>query len=223
MKSTSDRITLIFDFDGTVADTMEMLGRIYNRIAPEYNCRPIADELREVLRKGRPQDLIKEYGMPPLKMPVVVLRMRKEVSGCIAQVKPIRGIAAALRELKSAGYTLGIISSNAPENVRTFLAVNDLCGLFDFIQSSKHVFGKAAVIKRLMRKRGISSRQTIYIGDETRDIEAARKASIPVVAVSWGYQAREILQSLQPDRIADDPKELIGCIQRIDGKPRVSH
>lgn len=215
MKSTTGRITLIFDFDGTIADTMETLMRIYNRIAPEYHCRPIDDDVRETLRKRRPQDLMREYGMNPVKMPVVVLRMRREVRGCIARVRPISGIAAALRGLKSAGYALGIISSNAPENVRTFLAVNDLHGLIDFIQSSKHVFGKAAVIKRLMRNRGISPRQTVYIGDETRDIEAARKASVAVVAASWGYQAREALEAARPDRIVDDPGELIGCIRGL--------
>ena len=215
MNPTVDPITIIFDFDGTIADTVETVLQLYNRIAPEYGCRRVEHAAREMLSNARPRELMREYGMTFYKLPSVVLRMRREVNACIAHVKPFGGIAAALRELKSAGYALGIISSNAPENIRAFLAMNDLNGLFDFIQGSKHLFGKAAVIKRLMRKRELLPPQTIYIGDETRDIEAARKTGIRVVAVSWGYQAREALVAAHPDRLVDDPGELVKNIGEL--------
>ncbi len=208
-------ITLIFDFDGTIADTLEMMMKTYNRVAPEYGCRLVTNEERGILRTKKPQEFLKEYGMNAARLPLFLMRMRKEMGGCITEVKPVPGISMALRGLKTSGFTLGIISSNAVENVRLFLNMNDLTDLFDFVWSGSNVFGKDKVIRRLMRKVDLSPEHAVYIGDETRDIEAARKAHIPMVAVSWGYQAKEILSASQPDRIADEPGELNKCIERI--------
>ncbi len=212
--------TVIFDFDGTIADSMDAFLGVYNRIAPEYGCRTIPENDRFFLRKRRPQECFREYGMTILKLPVIVLRMRKEARGCITGIKPFPGVVEAIRELGAAGYTLGVVSSNAPENVRRFLAHHDLTRFFDFVQGSKHVFGKHMVIKRLFRTRGIRPGCAVYVGDETRDVEAARKSGIPVISVSWGYQAREALAASGPDRIVDSPADLCGTVGELFGRTR---
>ena len=55
----------------------------------------------------------------------------------------------------------------------------------------------------------------VYVGDETRDIEACRAAGIPVIAVSWGLNTRALLFSLSPDQIVDSPEELPGSVRRV--------
>jgi len=204
--------TIIFDFDGTIADTAQMAVEIYNRIACEYNCRTVDNNDRELLRKGRPQYFIKKYGITPIKLVTILLRIRREMNGLISRARPIGTITGAIRTLAASGYRLGIISSNGPDNVAAFLIANGIDGLFDFIETSKHLFGKDRVIKRLLRKRKLPCEWTMYVGDETRDIEAARKSRISVAAVTWGYQDRSVLEAARPDLLVDDTEALAPSI-----------
>lgn len=211
--SISDHI--ILDFDGTIADTLELGLGIYNRVAPEYNCGIAGDEERELFRTKKPQELLQAYGISKLKLLTLMLRMRKEMRKHVSEMKPFTGIDAALREISNAGYRMGILTSNSVENVRKFLEINKLSALFDFIYSGRSFLGKAKLIRKLLIREQIPVRRVVYVGDETRDIEASKAAGIPVIAVSWGLNSRDLLSSLTPDQIADRPEDLPDCIRQI--------
>ena len=206
---------VILDFDGTIADTLELTIGIYNRIAPEYNYSPVGETERELFRTKKPQELLKTYGISKLKLLTMLLRIRKELSRHVPEIKPVEGMEAALREISDAGYRLGILTSNSVENVRKFLDINSLSALFDFIHSGRSLFGKDRVIRKLINHEQLQADRVVYIGDETRDIEASRAAGIAVIAVSWGLNRRDLLASLSPDQIADKPDELPDCVRRI--------
>lgn len=206
---------IVFDFDGTIADTFDLALEIYNRIAPEYNSRPAGPGDIELFRAKKPQELIQIYGVSRLKLLTLLLRIRKELSRHIPEIKLIDGMEDALREIRSAGYGMGILTSNSSVNVSKFVDYNNLTGLFDFIYSGRSLFGKEKVIRRMLIHENLSADRVIYVGDETRDIEASRQAEIPVVSVSWGLHRREVLASLLPDQIADHPAELHSCLQQI--------
>lgn len=206
---------IIFDFDGTIANAFDLAVKIYNDIAPEYNCIPVKKEDVEMLHTKKPQEFLKKYGISTFKLPFLLLRGRKELSKHISEIEPVKNIESPLHEIKNAGYRLGILTSNSKDNVSKFLENNNLLGIFDFIYSGKNIFGKDKIIQRLLSDKNIPKESVIYVGDETRDIEAAKKAKIPVVAVSWGFNSREILAALQPNQIADNPDELLSCLQRI--------
>lgn len=206
---------IVFDFDGTIADTIDLALDIYNRIAPEYNCKPIGEKDRKILSVKKPQDLLKVYGVTSPKLVLILLRIRKEISNLIPELKLVKDIKNSLKEIKNAGMSLGILTSNSRYNINVFLENNDLSDIIDFIYSGKSLFGKDRVMMRLFDHENISRENVIYIGDETRDIEASRKVGIPVIAVSWGLNNREILATLKPDQIADTPKDLFGCVQQI--------
>jgi phosphoglycolate phosphatase-like HAD superfamily hydrolase len=206
---------IIFDFDGTIADTFDLALEIYNRIAPEYNCRPAGPDDNELLRTKKPQELLKIYGVSRLKLLALLLRVRKELSRHIPDIKLVPGMDAALREIRKAGYRMGILTSNSTANVRMFLDINNLSDLFDFVYSGKSLMGKEKVIRRSLTHENLSADRVIYVGDETRDIEASKEAGIPVIAVSWGLNRRDVLASLSPDQIADSPKELPGLLHQI--------
>ena len=219
-ENMNDSDYIIFDFDGTIADTFDLALEIYNRIAPEYNCRPAGPEDHELIRLKKPQELLKIYGVSRLKLLSLLLRVRKELSRHIPEIKLVRGMEASLREIRNSGYRMGILTSNSVSNVSMFVDINNLSGLFDFIYSGKSLFGKENVIRRMLMHENLSVNRVIYVGDETRDIEASKKAGIPVVAVSWGLHRREVLATMSPDQIADDPVELQGCLLRIfNGRP----
>lgn len=205
--------TIIFDFDGTIADSMQLSKAIYNTIAPEFGYRQVKDSEWEQLRRSRPQDLLREYGMTFSKMARFAFRVRKEIRGRISEIQLFNGMATVLQQLASDQYRLGIISSNAVENLHCFLTTHSLLPLFDFIWSGKNLFGKERVIKKCLKKKHIPLDRVVYVGDETRDIEAVKKVGIPMVAVTWGYNAPEMLQKLNPDVLVDTPTALYEWIR----------
>ena len=208
---------VIFDFDGTIANSIEQAINTYNRIAHEYKCKPIQEEFRDLLSSKNPQQYFKEYGITTWKLFLLVFRIRKEISKHIADIKPVDNIISSLHELKNGGYKLGILTSNSGKNVNQFLDNNNLSGVFEFVYSASNLFGKDKVFRRLLKRNNISVNNAIYVGDERRDVEASRKVGVPIIGVSWGLLNRKILETLQTDQIADDPHELMACVQKIFG------
>jgi len=206
---------IIFDFDGTIADTIDLAMHIFNKVAKEFNCEPIKEKDRDLIRSKRPQELLKSFGVTRLQLTSIILRIRKEMSYAIPNMKIVTGINNALREINNSEFRLGILTSNSRDNVKAFLENNDLIDIFDFIYSEKNFFGKKKIINRMLNHEQISKKNVIYVGDETRDIEASKKAGIPVIAVTWGLNDREILAMAQPDQIIDSPDNLLACIKQI--------
>ena len=75
--------------------------------------------------------------------------------------------------------------------------------LFSHFDCGASLFGKAAKFRRVVQRAGVKPSQAIAIGDEVRDIEAARAAGIACGAVTWGYAAPEALRALGPDLVFD--------------------
>lgn len=215
MQIMSSAKYIIFDFDGTIADTIDLAINIYNGISHEYGCKQVGEEDREMLGKSRSRDLMKEHGISNLKLARILLRMRKEMGNPAHLLKPVPYITDSLKDLKRQGYNMGILTSNSVTNVRAFLASNGLSDLFDFVYSGKGLFGKDKVLERLVHKEKIARGNVIYVGDEARDIEASKKAGVPVIAVTWGLNHRDVLSALDPDQIADTPGDILRCVLRL--------
>lgn len=208
---------IIFDFDGTLADTIDLAFNIFNRIAHEYNLKQIREEDKLALSTQKPKDLLKKYEVSKVKLVLLLLRIRKEMANHLSDLKLVNGIKESLQAIKQSGFRLGILTSNSKNNVSIFLENNNLTDLIDFIYSGKSIFGKDKVMKSLFEQEKLSKGDIIYVGDEIRDIEASKKVGIPVISVTWGLNNSEILASFHPDQIAHSPKELLGCIQKIYG------
>jgi len=133
----------------------------------------------------------------------------------VPEMKLFDNMEKALRDIREAGFGLGILTSNSVENVRQFLELNNLTALFDFIYSGRNFLGKERVIRKMMIREQLHAERIVYVGDETRDIEACQAAGIPVIAVSWGLNRRELLASLSPDHIADRPEELPDRVRQV--------
>ncbi len=209
---------IIFDFDGTIADTIELGLSTFNSIASEYDCKPVKEKDLAMLRTMRPQELVKAYGISNIKLTLILLRVRKELKARIHELKPVKGIFNSLIEIKNSGLRMGILTSNSRKNVEMFLDNNQMSDFVDFIYSGKSLFGKNLILKKLFDNENILKDNAIYVGDETRDIEASKRIGIPVIAVVWGFHDREILASLNPDQIAETPEDLFGCVQKILSK-----
>jgi phosphoglycolate phosphatase len=204
---------IIFDFDGTIADTVDALVTIANRLAREFGYIPINSQELALLRNLTAREIIKYSGVSLFKIPFLVKKVKGELKHNIHELHLINGIKAALVELHDQGYHLGIITSNSQENVHEFLKCHKLDHLFDFIYSGVTIFGKTTIINNVLRQKQFKPEAVIYVGDETRDVESAKKANIKVIAVSWGFNSSEALGKQNPDFLIHDPSELVSVIK----------
>jgi phosphoglycolate phosphatase len=210
---------IIFDFDGTIADTLETIAVMYNKIASDFNCKPVSFEEKEKFRSMKTHEFLKECNIPVLLLPVLAIRIKAELKHEIQNVKPIEGMIEALKQIKNSKYTIGVMSSNSVENINVFLKHYQILEIFDFVHSGKNIFGKDKVILRLLRKYKLKRNQVIYVGDETRDVEALRKIKVPIIAVSWGFNSHLVLQKQNPNALIDNPSELLPEINKLFDKP----
>lgn len=206
---------IIFDFDGTVADTFDTIVGISNRLALEFGYKQAAPEEIDQIKSLSSRDIILRSGVSIFKLPLILRRLKHELNNEIHRLIPLPGIREALGELKEKGYILGIITSNDRENVMLFLQKNQLQELFDFIYSGASIFGKSRVINRFLNQAQIKPKEVIYVGDETRDIEAAKKSNIKMIAVSWGFNSETVLALHKPDFLLHQPNELIQVIGNL--------
>lgn len=203
---------IVFDFDGTIADTIPISIGILKKLATKYYDKSVDEELVEDLRDKSIPEIFKQLDISIIKLPFIARKARKELNKEIASLKPIKGIRNLLEQLKKEGQTLGIVSSNSKESITKFLESNDL-EIFDFIYTNSRIFGKANSLKRLLRRNKWNTENAIYIGDEIRDIEAARKAGIKIISVTWGVNSPDKLASYNPDFLVKSPSELLALFQ----------
>lgn len=199
---------IIFDFDGTIADSFDVVFNISNRLANEFGYPQTALEEVHELKNLSSREILRRSKVPFFKLPFLLRRLRIEFNREIAQLQPIPGIKDALLELKQQGHHLGIVTSNSRQNVIAFLKAQAMDNLFDFIDSGLNLFGKGRIIQQILRQNRIDPATAIYVGDETRDVEAARKIGIKVIAVCWGFNSCEVLAAQKPDALILQPAEL---------------
>ncbi|AFY50161.1 haloacid dehalogenase superfamily enzyme, subfamily IA [Nostoc sp. PCC 7524] len=204
---------IIFDFDGTIADTVDALVSIANRLAADFGYVQITPEQLTLLRNLSSREIIKYSGVSLFKIPFLVKKVKTELKNKIQELKPIPGMKEALEDLQHHGYKLGIITSNSKENVTDFLRINELDNLFEFIYSGVTIFGKTTIINNVLKQKQIKHKCVVYVGDETRDIEASKKANIKVIAVTWGFNSPEVLAKQNPDFLINQPSQLLQVIQ----------
>ncbi len=202
---------ILFDFDGTIADTMDAGIEITNRLAEKLNLNKLDLNKIEYYKTLTPKQFLREMKVPLFKIPALAKIYHQEFNKVIANLNPFEGIEYVIQEL-SKHYKLGILSSNSVENIKIFLKRHKLYDFFEFIYSQPNLFGKSANIKKIMRQHKLKKSQIIYVGDEVRDIEAAHKAHIPVIAVSWGLNSRELLQKNKPDFLAEKPQDILNFL-----------
>lgn len=206
--------TIIFDFDGTIADTLGEALRLFNRLAPVYGYRPLRLEDLPKARNMTTKQFIRAYDIPRMKIPSLIREGRRIFGKRIAEIQPIAGMPEVLRTIRPRVKTLGILTSNAKVNVEAFLAKEDLA-FFDFISTVPKLGGKSKNLRAIMKTFTLHPQEVAYIGDETRDLRAARKAAVRTIGVCWGFNRQEILAQQQPDELFEDPEQLLDLVRKL--------
>lgn len=200
---------LIFDFDGTIADSLQALIESLNKHAHYYGYKQITDV--DSLKNKEMSEIFKELGLSALKVPFVVRAVRNEMHSKIQTLNPFPGIAETLAQLNQKSISLNIITSNSTKNVELFLQKNSM-NFFQHIHGESSVFGKGKIIKKFLDVHNMQASKVIYIGDEIRDIEAAKYNNIQSAAVNWGFNSLQKLQEKNPNYLIYRPEDLLHLI-----------
>ena len=205
---------IIFDFDGTIADDLNLVFEVINSLSKKYHYKKINQKVIEDFRKNGGRSLFENLGIDKIKLPLLVNDIRVGLSRFIENARPQNDIKNILELLDSKNYNLGILTTNSKTNVEKFLQRNGI-KVFNYIYHGSGVFGKSVLLKKLLKAQKISAKESLYIGDEDRDIVAARETKIKFIAVSWGFNSKELLKQNNPDYLIDNPSQISKIVEQL--------
>lgn len=190
------RALVIFDFDGTLADSGPWMVRALNEAAPRFGYRTASDAEIEVFRGMDNRAIMRAIGLPLWKLPFIAHHIRSEAEKAPPPLL-FDGVPDALARLRDAGVRLAIVSSNSERLIRRALGAQ--AELIELYACNAGLFGKAQKFRRVLWLARLAPKDAIAVGDEARDIEAARQAGIACAGVEWGYALPSLLAARGPD------------------------
>ena len=201
-------MNFIFDFDGTLADTLPAMLEIYNENV-RGNRNPLSPAELQKLRGMSTRRAIRSAGVRWWQIPKLILQGLPDFRRKIPSLKTFDDLPNVLKKLQERGDKLFIVTSNTSDSVNEFLRLQKMDKYFTDIITGAGLFKKSKHIRKLIKAHGLKRKETVYVGDETRDIQAARMARIRVVSVTWGFNTKAALMRRRPNSIIDKPKELL--------------
>jgi phosphoglycolate phosphatase len=194
---------IVFDFDGTIADTFPIFVEFARSEGFDFS-----PAETEGLRNLSMRDVITKLKLPTWKIPFLANKFHVYFQKASPKVPLFEGVADAIRKIYENGHVLAIVTSNSRSNVENLLDRDGIRDCFEIIHSERNLFGKARPLRKIMRRLQVEPEAAWYVGDEVRDVEAARGAGMRSVAVSWGFNSEVVLRAAHPDRIVASPQEL---------------
>ncbi len=191
---------VIFDFDGTLADSLPWFISIVNQLAEHHKFKRIETREHTLLRGYDARRVIEHLGIPMWRIPLIARDLRQRMAQDLQSIALFNGVDRLLRDLSGRGVALAITSSNSPENIRRVLGA-DNAALIQRYECGASLFGKGKKFRKLLREFAVSPAEAICIGDEIRDLQAARTERIPFGAVSWGYTTPHSFAACSPDEL----------------------
>ena len=199
---------IIFDFDGTLADSLTWFLGAYDEVAVSLGLRRIAPDEVPSLRGLQPRALLRHFGVPAWRVPQVALRLRRLQARDIAQIQLFDGVDAMLAQLAARGTLLAMVTSNDVPNVRNVLGRH--ARHFTHFACGAAVLGKRAKLRQVLRASRTAPEDALCIGDELRDLDAAQQAGIPFAGVSWGFADPAALRASGAAAVFSSPADILG-------------
>jgi len=206
----------IFDFDGVLADTRELMLRHAEAVCAQlgYPCRATAADL-EALDPMSFAELGRQLGIPEEQVEEFT-RRNIELFAAVQEPPAIfPGMADILAHLSALGR-LAVLTSNGVQVVRKFLAYHGLAAYIELLLGQEDPGTRAEKIARLAGALGAPGSEVYVIGDSVSDIRAARQAGVRSIAVTWGHQSKAKLLRLGPDHIVETPEALLDIFREDD-------
>ena len=200
---------ILFDFDGTLADTaqgiVETLRESFVRLG-----RHVPTEEEMVATIGRPlwkafQTLGNMTEKEAHKAVEVYAGLFMQYE--IPNIRMFPGVTAMLEQFAERGIRMAIVTSRDRHSLDLILQNNGIDKYFETeVTVDDHLTPKPApdMVLALLERMDIEATETLVVGDTTFDIEMGNRAGCKTCAVTWGNHSCKLLQSARPDMIIDD-------------------
>lgn len=192
----------IFDFDGTLADSLPFFVGVLDELAERHGFRKIDPDRIHALRHYTAHQMMNHVGLPPWKLPLVAKSFMALMKKNTAAIPLFEGVDETLQFLAHKGVTLAIVTANSYENVRRILGPDNV-RLIQHFECRMSIFGKRSRIRKVLGRSAIPACEAIYIGDQATDADAARGERVAFGAVSWGYGTIESMEQYSPEQVFD--------------------
>lgn len=202
---------VIFDFDGTIADTMPHILDIAEEITGLIVDRKEVERLRNTPIKA----ILKEFKVPLHRVPRYLLQGKKLLAKRADSIELVDGLEPVFIELHNQGYDMQIVSSNTAPIIVKFLRRHRIEKYFSSVHGNVGLFSKAQALKKIIKKQKYAISDCVYIGDELRDVEAAHKIGLRIISVTWGFNGSTLLQNAKPDKFTAKPQDLPRFVNQL--------
>ena len=197
---------LIWDFDGTLVDSLEIALEVYCSLQAAHQLPAIThpDKVRDLSLT----QFLSQFQIPVRRVPFLFAAFLKEFRRRLDSVQIHDGITDLLKGLHRQGVRHAVISSNSTANIQQCLQTHQLDELFDFVIGTSRVHGKQRRISKALKTVGESAEHVLYVGDEVRDVEACRAIPLDIAAVEWGLNSAKALKQSEPTFQISKPEQL---------------
>jgi phosphoglycolate phosphatase len=208
---------ILFDFDGTIANTMNLVLQEYNSVANKYLAKRVDTNKIKELQEMNIRQVMKIHNLYFWNLPILLIIIKNSINKKSLQIKPFEGVIETIKNLKEEKNEciIGILSANKKSTIESFLERNQVEKEFDFIVSSKGLFNKQKDIERILQKYKLNKSDIIYVCDEVRDISVCNKIGIPSIAVGWGFNSPNALENSNPSFLVTNTFELKQSIEQF--------
>jgi phosphoglycolate phosphatase len=212
-KLTRNWKVIIFDFDGVLADSLQMMLSYSAQVCLElgYPCQPSPADL-EALDPMSFDSLGRQLNLPEALIPAYKARVfERFTSG--EELPPIFDGMTEVVSALAVSYPLGLVTGNTSGVVRSFLERYNLFDRFGLILCVDDPGTRVKKIRRIIKELGDQNAEVYLVGDAVSDIHAAREVGVKSIAVTWGHQSREKLVTARPDFLVDSPGGLLSILE----------
>jgi pyrophosphatase PpaX len=198
----------LFDFDGTLVDTTDLIYQSMRHATGEVLGREIS---RDVLMANVGQPLPRQMELLSAEHAEALLdsyRLHNEENHD-ALIKEFPGVEESLARLKAAGVRVGVVTSKRRFSVdmalKTFPGLGDVVDRWVTMEdTTEHKPRPEPLLKGLELLGNVPREQAAYVGDSPFDVAAAKAAGVESVAVSWGAFSDDALRAAEPDHLVPD-------------------
>ena len=216
-----ERGTILFDLDGTLVDSAPDLADALDALLAERGYTPVGlDQTRRLIGHGVASlvaEALAEKGetLTAPELAAVVQRFLDHYTPNLSRRSlPYPHTVKTLTELATAGWRLVVCTNKLEASARRLLSDHGLLPFFDLV-AGPDTFGVAKPDPAHLLRCLPAGGPAIMIGDSEPDIQAAKAAKVPVIAVVWGYAKRPLID-LAPDAIARSMRDLPALVAQID-------